>query len=201
MIKKTDVKQKDVNKAQLSNSVLTDEELVREVSIKLINSFGKKLKGELMAAMKEDGALSAINTCAEVAPQIEDQYSTEFWQIKRVSDKQRRTSNKTDEHEQEILLKFAVNNEEGISFYDEWIESDSGKFYYYYKPLRIGKLCLNCHGNSEDIPTKVKEALNEQYPEDMAIGYKAGDLRGMFVVKAKWSDGKEFAEELNKTEK
>jgi hypothetical protein len=39
-----------------------------------------------------------------------------------------------------------------------------------------------CHGSPESIPAVVKEALSEQYPEDQAIGFEAGSLRGWFWI-------------------
>ena len=39
---------------------------------------------------------------------------------------------------------------------------------------------MNCHGT--DIKPKVKEKLDELYPEDEATGFFLGDLRGAFVV-------------------
>jgi hypothetical protein len=43
--------------------------------------------------------------------------------------------------------------------------------------------CLNCHGNAEkDIATKTLEVIMQKYPNDLAIGYKEGDFRGLWKI-------------------
>ena len=39
-------------------------------------------------------------------------------------------------------------------------------------------LCLTCHGS--ELAPGVAEQISELYPEDHAIGFEAGDLRGVF---------------------
>jgi hypothetical protein len=41
-------------------------------------------------------------------------------------------------------------------------------------------LCLTCHG--ENLSDSISSKLSELYPEDRAVGYRAGDLRGVFWV-------------------
>jgi hypothetical protein len=44
-------------------------------------------------------------------------------------------------------------------------------------------LCLNCHGEpGQDITAETLRAINTHYPEDKAIGYRANQLRGIWVV-------------------
>jgi hypothetical protein len=43
-------------------------------------------------------------------------------------------------------------------------------------------LCLTCHGNGDQIPKEVTEALAKLYPDDQATGYALGDLRGALIV-------------------
>jgi hypothetical protein len=52
----------------------------------------------------------------------------------------------------------------------------------YYKPIVINnEACLKCHGGL-DVNSPLAKAIKTTYPEDKAIGYKMGDLRGMVVV-------------------
>ena len=44
------------------------------------------------------------------------------------------------------------------------------------KPINTLGLCTNCHGN--DIAPDVGRTLADAYPEDRAVGFEAGDLRG-----------------------
>jgi hypothetical protein len=54
------------------------------------------------------------------------------------------------------------------------------------KAIPIDKACLICHGTQ--ISTQTKSMLDTHYPNDQAIGYKLGDIRGAFTVKKAISD-------------
>jgi hypothetical protein len=51
-----------------------------------------------------------------------------------------------------------------------------------YVPLVVEKGCLKCHGPVEKIDPKVRETITKKYPDDKAIGFKEGDLRGVVVA-------------------
>jgi hypothetical protein len=46
----------------------------------------------------------------------------------------------------------------------------------------VASPCLACHGDPEAIDPQVKRLLAERYPDDTAVGYKPGDLRGAVSV-------------------
>ena len=48
----------------------------------------------------------------------------------------------------------------------------------YVEPIRVQGLCLTCHGAS--LPAPVAARIAELYPEDQAVGFAEGDLRGLF---------------------
>ncbi len=154
---------------------------MQQASSLLISAFMTDLKLELMKGVKEGGFENAINVCQLKAPQIADAFSTQGWSTKRVTDKPRNIHNQVDEHEKQILDLFADSLKK-LKFFDEWKDVENNKDYYYYKPIYIGKLCLKCHGDETKIDNKAVAALKEKYPEDNAINYSDGDLRGMFVV-------------------
>lgn len=51
-------------------------------------------------------------------------------------------------------------------------------------PIRTLPTCLACHGPLETIAPEVRSALVEKYPEDAALGFAEGDLRGWFWIEA-----------------
>ncbi|UCE25138.1 MAG: DUF3365 domain-containing protein [Candidatus Zixiibacteriota bacterium] len=173
-----------------------DEELLMAASGELIDRFGRQLKAELMAAMNEGGAKNAINVCQVKAPQIAEANSNEFWSIRRISDRNRNPNNTANEHELGILERFNDNTGMAPAFSYEWAPADEGRIYRYYKPIRVAPLCVKCHGSESDLDPEAAETLKEAYPEDRAIGYNPGDLRGMFVVQVRWPQGKAFADSL-----
>ncbi|CAN8142334.1 hypothetical protein THIOSC15_340039 [uncultured Thiomicrorhabdus sp.] len=48
------------------------------------------------------------------------------------------------------------------------------------KPVMTGGLCLTCHGTAKQIPEGVKAKLADLYPNDKAIDYSEGQVRGAF---------------------
>ncbi|HHC11418.1 MAG TPA: DUF3365 domain-containing protein, partial [Campylobacterales bacterium] len=53
--------------------------------------------------------------------------------------------------------------------------------YRVYKPLFVKPVCLKCHGTIKDVSAKVQKAIISKYPNDKAVGFKQGDLRGVIV--------------------
>jgi hypothetical protein len=43
-------------------------------------------------------------------------------------------------------------------------------------------MCTACHGTPEQISPEVKAKLDQLYPNDKAVNYKPGELRGAVVV-------------------
>ncbi len=148
----------------------------------LIGRFSNSLKRELMAAIKEGGPANAINVCQEKAPEIAESFSKDNWTIRRVSEKNRNPQNVASEQELAILARFADTSGTAVKYLGEWSETEGVMKYRYYKPIRVGALCLKCHGPLDKMDDAVKQALAEKYPDDNATGYRAGELRGRFVV-------------------
>ncbi len=177
------------------------EQLAAKAAAKLIEQFSHSLKNELMAAIKAGGPENAIEVCQSRAPEITLSYSQHDWTIKRVSEKNRNPVHAANEGELAMLARFTDTTGEVPPFIDEWIETETGRVYRYYKPIRTGTLCLKCHGQPEKISNAVTQVLADKYPQDKATGYGPGELRGMFVVQTKWPEGKPFADSLVKADR
>jgi hypothetical protein len=52
----------------------------------------------------------------------------------------------------------------------------------YLRPVMVGTPCLTCHGRPAEIDPGVRAVLAEKYPDDRAVGYRPGDLRGAVSV-------------------
>lgn len=50
------------------------------------------------------------------------------------------------------------------------------------RPIAVAQACTRCHGPAEGIAPEVKDRLAREYPDDRAVGYAVGDLRGFFWV-------------------
>ncbi len=49
-------------------------------------------------------------------------------------------------------------------------------------PIRLKAECQVCHGPAEMIDEEILASIAESYPEDQAVGFAEGDLRGWFWV-------------------
>ena len=74
---------------------------------------------------------------------------------------------------------------------------DSVEHYRYYEPIVVQALCLKCHGQYDLVDDATAATLTSLYPDDKAVDYNVGDLRGMFVVDMEWPAAKDYvAKEL-----
>jgi uncharacterized protein DUF3365 len=52
------------------------------------------------------------------------------------------------------------------------------------RPIEIRRRCLACHARREDLSAGTRAWLARSYPEDRALGYALGDLRGFWWAEA-----------------
>lgn len=170
-------------------SVLADDMAkYQEESRKVAKEFIQQLGGELQKEMKDNGPVSAIKVCRNVAPAIASEASRKTgWRVARVSLKTRNPLlGQPDAWEQKVLSDFEKRMEKenpaGMEF-AEIVTEPQGKFYRYMKAIPVQDVCLKCHGMDETIPKNVKETLNSEYPHDKATGYTLGQIRGAITIK------------------
>ncbi len=148
-------------------------------------AFAGALKAELLAAMKSDGPLHAMDVCNTRAKAIGNEVSIEYGaQLSRVSARNRSPDNVPNEWQSLVLESFEDRKQAGepfdtLSWY-ETVETEAVREFRFMKAIPTGGLCLQCHG--KDIIPAVSEKLAELYPEDKATGFGLGDIRGAFVV-------------------
>jgi len=189
----------------LSTSCNQKENLVTEPSQKekvIVDSIGnivsvtlkKNLVKKLSKAIEEHGLIYATEFCkGEALPLtngVESQFSYEP-DLKRTSLKVRNPQNAPDKYEKQALdyyQKKFMDETIFLSSYIQKITEKEASWFYYYEPLVINSLCLNCHGDQGKLDSDLAEVLNELYPEDQALGYKEGDFRGLIRVKLSFSD-------------
>lgn len=164
-------------------------------SEKLVKQFGSALREELLSALAASGPAHALQACRLEAPNIEAAHGFEGWSVKRVSEKWRNINNRPDTTELAILKKFeAATTDE--NYVTSWSGPDSARVFHYYKKIMVGRVCLQCHGDLQTVDLDLWQRVKTAYPWDKAVGYKEGDLRGMFVVKAEYPAGEEMAKLL-----
>lgn len=151
-------------------------------------TFTQELGGTLKQHIQTQGVVSAIPFCKQVAPAIANKHSTETKVVKRVSTKARnRTQGIPDAWEQNALASFAQQVQTAAKdapLEQSQVTTENGQRYFRYaKAIKIQAMCLKCHGQEQDIAPDVRNALSINYPQDIARGYKEGDLRGAVSIK------------------
>lgn len=151
---------------------------------KLVSEFHHKLRSALLEAIKTGGFVKAVETCHKVAPEVGKEVSQHSgWTVKRTSLKTRNPENIPTAEQKKILEYFASEQKQGKDIKTmEWWKKENGKFVY-MKAIPTGGLCLTCHGSN--VQPEIKQHIKKYYPNDMATGFKAGELRGAFVLEKK----------------
>lgn len=134
------------------------------------------LRDALTTAIGQQGFAYAVSFCNENAYPLTTYYQEEGVTIRRASDKYRNPKNAADSLESALLDQFRA---EGPSTRIVRTESEV----HYIKPILMQGMCLHCHGTpGEHLKPETVAAIEEKYPTDKAVGYKEGDLRGLWHV-------------------
>lgn len=147
---------------------------------------GKGLKARLQDAMQSGGVINAIEVCKlEAVPITEAISIQEGVIVSRTSLRIRNPRNVPDDWERETLEAFKTRRaggEEATNLEAWTITTDDGgqRTFRYMKAIPTATLCLHCHG--EDIASNVAAKLAALYPEDTAVGFAPGEIRGAFTV-------------------
>lgn len=149
----------------------------------LAAEFQANLKSALISGMSTGGPLNAIPVCRTEAPKISEQLSAGAWTVARTALKVRNPDNAPNtwqRSQMESMEKALAAGEKPADLAVSEIRSeDQGSVFYYMQPIMTAKLCLGCHG--AQLAPDVQEALNKSYPEDQAVGFSEGELRGAFT--------------------
>lgn len=147
----------------------------------------QQIRGELVKEMENSGPLRAIIVCKYTAPEITSGVSRRTgWRVSRVSLKPRNPALGTpDAWEQRVLMDFdqrAAKGEkpETIEHHD-YVNEPTGRYFRYMRAIPTAPECLGCHGTN--VSEAVKSQLANEYPNDRAVGYSVGQLRGAVTVK------------------
>jgi hypothetical protein len=145
----------------------------------------KALMGALKKAIEEKGPAGAVSFCNIEALPITQEVADKFKvSIRRVSVKNRNPENSPNGKEGELLDAYAYNTKNGLDNHPNIQRMQDGQVLLYTKAITIPNgLCLNCHGEpGKEISKQTLEKINNLYPEDKAVHFKVGDLRGMWSI-------------------
>jgi cytochrome c553 len=134
----------------------------------------------LMAAVNTGGPESAVAFCNTRAIPLTDS-SSNVLRLQRVSDRPRNPDNTADSLQLVQIKKIRNDLDQGKTDVYRLVEGEDIVTGYY--PITTNAFCLQCHGEKgTDINPATISALEALYPEDLAVGYAANQLRGIWVV-------------------
>jgi hypothetical protein len=151
-----------------------------------IKRFVRGIRSNLKKAIDERGIAGAVEFCANRADSIIREINMELApvEVTKISDRYRNPAHKPDRTDSMVIRYFKQKMEEGElpPYYIVTKKLDGELYYIYYKPIKVKKECLECHGNPAEMKEEVVKVLKKKYPKDKAVNYKEGDLRGTFKV-------------------
>ena len=172
---------------QTADDLATMTYEAQQVSREFASSLGDALK----QALKDSGPEGAISVCRDTAPALAGSLSRRTgWKVARVSLKTRNPMiGQPDAWEQQVLEQFdkdaaAAKGPMALQF-SEIVTEPQGRYFRFMQALPVKPLCLTCHGTEHTIPPSVRERLKQEYPNDRATGYYAGEIRGAITIKRK----------------
>lgn len=152
----------------------------------LTERYQEALKSELSQAMGTGGPAAAVRVCNTQAPEIGKRLANGnmngAWTVRRTAKRARNSQNHPDSEQQHGLSEIQRRLSQGEAPDNiEWQQS-RGDSFVYMRPIMMGDMCVMCHGDPARIPSDVKQVLAQLYPNDEAVGFAPGELRGAFVV-------------------
>lgn len=137
------------------------------------------LSSELQNAMSDGGVENAVKYCNLKAMPITDSLAIKYnVEIRRTSDKIRNLSNKASAQELKTIANYKKSLLEGKQLKHQVVSHNDE--YTFYAPILINDMCLKCHGNKSDISSY--DVITNLYPNDLATGYKSGQVRGIWSI-------------------
>jgi hypothetical protein len=162
----------------------SEKEKILALSNQVSKKLSRKLIKTLVGDIKAKGFAQAASEWSKslgILKSVGDSFDKGL-EIKRTTFIYRNPDNQPDEIEAPALkyLQEKYPSPQKGAYYIQKITDASDTYYRYYKPMYVGKKCLNCH--SETMEDDVKAVLAEKYPQDKAGKMKLGDFRAAIRI-------------------
>ena len=174
--------------ALLAVTAFAADQTPQEIGDKVAGRLFASLMTTLQKKIAADGPESAIAYCRLEALPLTAQIAEEFPSVKnvrRTALRVRNPANAPDATDRPVLEEWLASWNPAAApqpVVKKYHAADGTKELRYYRPVPVMALCLACHGSGEQIPDNVRAALQRDYPQDQATGFREGDLRGAIVV-------------------
>ena len=147
----------------------------RATAFRAKDAMFKDLSGALMGAIRERGPAAAIDVCRGEAPAI----------AARIAEREKRA-------DRPYLVPAAqcrrtrrpcgpARSSRGSGPTTRTLAATDGSLGVLL-PIRLQAACLTCHGDPAAVAADVRAEIERWYPDDAAMGFAQGDLRGYFWI-------------------
>jgi hypothetical protein len=140
------------------------------------------LRNSLLEAIRTRSLAGAIGFCNEKAPGITSIY-TDSVTIRRTALRFRSQTNKPDSLEMVVLMEMEAVLQSGKVALPKIVRTQLPNEVHFFKPIIMQPMCLNCHGKPlKEINQLTMSSIQALYPDDRAVNFNTGDLRGVWHV-------------------
>lgn len=144
-----------------------------------MDALQQRLAARLAEELGKGGALAAVSVCSEEAPTIAAEVAEEHGvAVGRTSHKLRSEANAPRPWLETFVDRALTEPITGT------MVVELGDKVGVVRPIFTAGPCLQCHGTSGQVAPDVAAALNRKYPEDRALGFSDGQLRGFLWAEA-----------------
>ncbi|MBO6529100.1 MAG: DUF3365 domain-containing protein [Erythrobacter sp.] len=165
--------------SQAETSLPDEAEFLRQ-SEEFTARFQSELQMELSSALSEVGPVGAIGVCQSAAPAIGARLSEDSgFTVSRIARRNRNAGNGIPP-DLEVLYSELESSpmEDGTP---RSVHGTVGGRLVYLRAIPMQEQpCTACHGSNID--PALSEVISEAYPNDLAVGFEPGELRGAFLV-------------------
>ncbi|MGB5242617.1 MAG: DUF3365 domain-containing protein [Lutimonas sp.] len=154
----------------------------QELGTKIAQTVGKELTTQLTQKLAEGGLEHALTFCNENAILITENIARNYHaDVQRISHKNRNPINRATPEDLAIINSFIEDVEQKKEL--KPILDGNDTFVKYYAPILTQEKCLTCHGVvGKEVYKRTDSLIKNLYPTDLATGFQAGDLRGVWKV-------------------
>lgn len=141
----------------------------------------RRLAGRLLEELAAGGPARAITVCRDEAPALTAQTAREKGvRVGRASHRLRNPRNAAPAWAQPYVAAGAQRKAAAL----EPRVVDLGDRVGVLRPIGTAGVCLQCHGAASRLSPDVQAYLAKAYPDDRAVGFEEGDLRGFAWAEA-----------------
>ncbi|MGB5383659.1 MAG: DUF3365 domain-containing protein [Lutimonas sp.] len=154
----------------------------QELGTEIVQTVGKELTTQLTQKLAEGGLEHALTFCNENAILITENIASNYHaDVQRMSHKNRNPINRATPEDLAIINGFIEDMEQKKEL--KPILDGNDTFVKYYAPILTQEKCLTCHGIvGKEVHKRTDSLIKNLYPTDLATGFQAGDLRGVWKV-------------------